>query len=150
MLARGQGTIGRAIMGAAAVAVAAGLTGCKSVSEKYIALEVWKYEKLFGHLPPGFVPPGAAQQAAPGPRICGQGGPCQNGCQGAGEGCDQCAGGEGMQHLPGGPPPVSVGAPAGAPAGPGGSPGPLPAPSATPFRGTSSKPVVISDEVVIP
>ena len=143
MLARGQGTIGRAIMGAAAVAVAAGLTGCKSVSEKYIALEVWKYEKLFGHLPPGFVPPGAAQQAAPGPRICGQGGPCQNGCQGAGEGCDQCAGGDAGHVVPGGVPA------AGAPAGPGGSPGPAMVPTTSQFRGVS-KPVVISDEVVIP
>jgi hypothetical protein len=38
----------------------------------------------------------------------------------------------------------------GAPAGPGGSPGPAMAPTATHFRGAVSKPVVISDEVVIP
>ena len=47
------------------LAAAAGLTGCKTLNERYIALEVWKYEKCFGHLPPGFVPPGTVPAAAP-------------------------------------------------------------------------------------
>lgn len=50
---------------AAAMLAACGFTGCKSLTERYIALEVWKYERCFGHLPPGFVPPNA-QIAAPG------------------------------------------------------------------------------------
>lgn len=146
----GPGISGRAVACGLAVAIATGMVGCKSVSEKYIALEVWKYERLFGHLPPGFVPPGAAQQAAPGPRICGQGGPCQNNCGGGAEGCDQCAGGEAVHSLPGGAPAGGIPPGATAPAGPGGSPGPLPGQPASPFRPTVSKPVVISDEVVIP
>ena len=122
------------------VAVAAvGATGCKSMNEKYIALEVWKYEKCFGHLPPGFVPPGAAQPAAAPPRVCGQGGNCQQPCQTAG--CDQCQGGV----VEGGLPPAGVGVPA----GPGGSPGPA-ASLPTPAGVTAGKPVIISDEVVIP
>ncbi|MFN7811635.1 MAG: hypothetical protein ACK5SI_03100 [Planctomycetia bacterium] len=146
MQVRGRDTIGRAIACGVAVLVGSGLTGCKSVTEKYIALEVWKYEKLFGHLPPGFVPPGAPQPGAAGPRICGQGGPCQTGCQAPAEGCDQCAGVEGGQVLPGGPPPA-----AGAPAGPGGSPGPIgPMSPTSHVRGSVSKPVIISDEMVIP
>ena len=44
-------------------ALVLGAGGCKTLNERYIALEVWKYEKCFGHLPPGFVPPGAATAA---------------------------------------------------------------------------------------
>jgi hypothetical protein len=144
------------------VVAAASLSGCKSLTEKYIALEVWKYEKLFGHLPPGFVPPGAMPPAgAPAMRPCGQAAACQPapcgggehvvGSQMAGGNCDQCHGGT----VEGGLPPgavVSPGMPSGAgalPAGPGGSPGPsagLPTPAAV----SSSRPVVISDEVVLP
>lgn len=146
----------------AMVVVAASLSGCKSLTEKYIALEVWKYEKLFGHLPPGFVPPGAMPPAAaPAMRPCGQAAACQPapcgggehvvGSQMAGGNCDQCHG----ATVEGGLPPgavVSPGMPSGAgalPAGPGGSPGPsagLPTPAAV----SSSRPVVISDEVVLP
>lgn len=119
----------------AALLVAA--SGCKTLSERYIALEVWKYEKCFGHLPPGFVPPGAAAPAAQ-PRVCGQAAACPP----AAAGCDDCQGGivEGGATLPGG---------VGLPAGPGGSPGPgvmMPAPAGV----TAGKPVVISDEVVLP
>jgi hypothetical protein len=144
MTVRGHGGLARLLACGMVLAVGVGLAGCKSVSEKYIALEVWKYEKFFGHLPPGFVQPGAAQPAAAPGRVCGQGGPCQNGCQGQTEGCDQCAGGEGGHVMPGGVPA------AGAPAGPGGSPGPAMVPTTSQFRGAVSKPVVISDEVVIP
>jgi hypothetical protein len=146
----------------ALVVAAASLSGCKSLTEKYIALEVWKYEKLFGHLPPGFVPPGAMPPAAaPAMRPCGQGAACPPapcgggehvvGSQMAGGNCDQCQGGV----VEGGLSPgavVSPGMPSGAgalPAGPGGSPGPsagLPTPAAV----SSSRPVVISDEVVLP
>ena len=133
------------------VATAATLSGCKSLSEKYIALEVWKYEKLFGHLPPGFVPPGAAVQAAPAMRPCGQPAACPpapcgeaSGPALAGGDCNQCQGGvmEGPAH-PGG---TMI---PGVPAGPGGSPGPSAA-MPTAAAVTSSRPVVISDEVVLP
>jgi hypothetical protein len=127
----------------ALVAVAASLGGCKSVSERYIALEVWKYEKCFGHLPPGFAPPGAA--AAPG-RACGQGAPAP--CQAPTTGCDPCqAGGAGGTVIEGGGMPLPAGV--GVPTGPGGSPGPTPG---VPMAGgvTAGKPVVISDEVVMP
>jgi hypothetical protein len=61
----------------AAVVAAVATTGCKSLTERYIALEVWKYEKCFGHLPPGFTPPGAAIAApAAQPRVCGQQAAC--------------------------------------------------------------------------
>jgi hypothetical protein len=126
-------------------ALALAASGCKTLNERYIALEVWKYEKCFGHLPPGFVPPGAA--AAP-PRVCGQGAPCQQACPPA-PGCEGCQGGV----VEGGLPPAGVGMPAGVglPAGPGGSPGigagaGLPTPAGV----TAGRPVVISDEVVIP
>jgi len=135
----------------AVLLAAAGLSGCKSMTEKYIALEVWKYEKLFGHLPPGFVPPGAMPPVAPAAmRPCGQSAPCQAmPCPGGGEqvvgaplaggNCDQCPGGM-----------VDRGMPAGAlPIGPGGAPGPS-AGMPTPATVTSSRPVVISDEVVLP
>lgn len=121
------------------IALVAGLTGCKTLSERYIALEVWKYERCFGHLPPGFVPPGAPQAAAGGPpgRVCGQASNCES--------CDPCQGGmvsggmisggmiEGGTRMPAG---VSV------PLGPGGSPGP--------GTVTAGRPIVISDEVVMP
>ena len=121
------------------IALVAGLSGCKTLSERYIALEVWKYERCFGHLPPGFVPPGAPQAAVAGPpgRVCGQASSCES--------CDPCQGGmasggmvsgemiEGGTRMPAG---VSV------PLGPGGSPGPAGV--------TTSRPIVISDEVVMP
>ena len=47
----------RKVLVSAAVVAAVATTGCKSLTERYIALEVWKYEKCFGHLPPGFTPP---------------------------------------------------------------------------------------------
>jgi hypothetical protein len=138
----------------AAVVVAAGSTGCKTVSERYIALEVWKYEKCFGHLPPGFVPPGAAvAPAASAMRPCGQPSNCceSTPCPSApGEhvaGCNDCQGG-----IVAGGAPMGSGIPVGGtvvpglPAGPGGAPGPMPSGSQV----TTSKPVVISDEVVLP
>lgn len=139
-----------------------GLSGCKSLTEKYIALEVWKYEKLFGHLPPGFVPPGAmpvAGQAAMRPynqpAQCQQA-PCGNeqvvGASMAGSNCDQCQGGGMVEGGMSSGTIVTPGIPAGAgslPVGPGGSPGPS-AGMPTPAAVTSSRPVVISDEVVLP
>ena len=118
------------------------------VAERYIAMEVWKYETCFGHLPPGFTPPGAAIAApAAAPRVCGQQSQSQC-CESApvSTGCNSCEGGGTV--VEGG---VPAGIPAGAvmPAGPGGSPGPgasLPTPAGI----TAGKPVVISDEVVIP
>ena len=112
------------------VLAAASLSGCKSVTEKYIALEVWKYEKLFGHLPPGFVPPGAMPAAAPAARPCGQQqAPCQAApCGGgdhvvgsgmAGDNCNSCQGGVVAGGMPSGAI-MSPGMPAGAlPVGPG-------------------------------
>ena len=142
------------------VLAAASLSGCKSVTEKYIALEVWKYEKLFGHLPPGFVPPGAMPAAAPAMRPCGQQqAPCQAApCGGgdhvvgsgmAGDNCNSCQGGVVAGGMPSGEI-MSPGMPAGAlPVGPGGSPGPS-AGMPTPAAVSSSRPVIISDEVVLP
>ena len=141
------------------VIAAASLSGCKSMTEKYIALEVWKYEKLFGHLPPGFVPPGAMPAAAPAMRPCGQQAPCQAapcgsgdhvvGSAMAGDNCNSCQGGVVSGGMPSGAI-MSPGVPAGAlPVGPGGSPGPS-AGMPTPAAVTSSRPVVISDEVVLP
>jgi hypothetical protein len=145
---------------AAAVVMAAGFTGCKSLNERYIALEVWKYEKCFGHLPPGFVPPGAAvapAAGAPAMRPCGQpsncceGVPCHSASFAPGEhavgaaGCNDCQGAVvegGMPMGAGGTVVPSL------PAGPGGAPGPMP--SGGPAPVTTSKPVVISDEVVLP
>jgi hypothetical protein len=120
------------------IAVAAGLSGCKTLSERYIALEVWKYERCFGHLPPGFVPPAAAQaQSGPPGRICGQAANCES--------CDPCQGGmasgfsEAGVRVPSG---MGVPAGVGVPLGPGGSPGPAGV--------TAGRPIVISDEVVMP
>jgi len=131
------------------LAVAASLSGCKSLSERYIALEVWKYEKCFGHLPPGFTPPGAIAPAAQPARVCSQGGGCPQANT-----CDPCQGGaiEGGMGMPGGMTvPGGMGMPAGVgvPSGPGGSPGPA-ASVPTPAGVTTGKPVIISDEVVIP
>lgn len=119
----------------AAIVVAGSAGGCKALNERYIALEVWKYEKCFGHLPPGFVPPGAAAavpapvMAAPPGRVCGQGGPAP--CAPA-PGCNEC-GGMGMPEG---------GMPMGAPAAMSGAP--------TPAGVTAGRPVIISDELVVP
>lgn len=122
----------RALLVVPVVLAAAGLSGCKSFTERFIALEVWKYERCFGHLPPGFVPPGApAPMAGPPMRTCGQGAPCAqaNPC------CDPCAGAGMGASMGGGMPMMSEGMPMG-----GGSPTPV----------TAGRPVVISDEVVLP
>lgn len=138
---RANGWTARVCAAAAAILMTAGLSGCKSLNERYIALEVWKYEKCFGHYPPGFTPPGAAAaMAAPPARVCGQGNPCPpanacDACQGA-----PMEGGMGMPLPPGG---------IGVPSGPGGSPGPA-ASLPTPAGVTTGRPVVISDEVVLP
>ena len=136
---RASGWIGRATAALVLLAVS-GTSGCKSLNERYIALEVWKYEKCFGHLPPGFVPPGAAQAQAAPPRVCGQAAACQDGCGPAPmSGCNDCAGGgmvEGGMPMGGGHPAPAMAAPA----GPGGAPAGI----------TAGKPVVISDELVVP
>jgi len=156
-------TVARCLPVVLAMAAATGLSGCKSLTEKYIAMEVWKYEKLFGHLPPGFVPPGAMPAAAPAAmRPCGQAAPCQSAPCGGGEhvvgapmaggNCDQCQGGGMVEGGMSSGTIMSPGIPAGAgslPVGPGGSPGPS-AGMPTPAAVTSSRPVVISDEVVLP
>ncbi|MBU6277332.1 MAG: hypothetical protein KGQ61_11910 [Planctomycetes bacterium] len=119
----------------------AGTSGCKTLNERYIALEVWKYERCFGHLPPGFVPPGAGAQPM---RPCGQGAPCA--AAPAAEGCDQCHGSVVEGGLPAGTRVVPD-----LPPGPGGAPTPLPAPAGTmPAPVSAGRPVVISDEVVLP
>ncbi len=128
----------------AAVMAVAAMSGCKSLNERYIALEVWKYEKCFGHLPPGFTPPGAAMPAAAAPRVCGQ---QQGAC------CDSAAPASGCNSCEGQGAMIEAGAPAGVsvPMGPGGSPGPSGGASLpTPAGVTAGKPVIISDEVVIP
>lgn len=129
-----------------ALSIVAATSGCKTLNERYIALEVWKYEKCFGHLPPGFTPPGAAPVAAAAPRVCGQQQQC---CPPApvASGCNSCEGGGGTViegSMPGGiPAGIST------PVGPGGSPGPSAA-VPTPAGVTAGKPIVISDEVVMP
>lgn len=140
---RASGWIGRTAMALVLLAVS-GTSGCKSLNERYIALEVWKYEKCFGHLPPGFVPPGAAAAQAAPPRVCSQPA-CQNGCPPApAAGCNDCAGGtivDGGMPVGGAAAGGMPAAPAiSAPAGPGGAPAGI----------TSGKPVVISDELVVP
>lgn len=141
---RTSGWIGRVAIGAVLV-TATGSIGCKTLNERYIALEVWKYEKCFGHLPPGFVPPGAQAPAAPPPRVCGQAAPCQNGCQGMPmAGCNDCGGMSGgtMGGMSGGMMMEGgMGAMGGMPAGAAGP---------TPAGVTAGKPVVISDELVVP
>ena len=141
---------GRSVLVGCAVLAAMTAGGCKTLNERYIALEVWKYEKCFGHYPPGFTPPGAAvtPAAAPAMRPCGQPSDC---CQSAAAmpagmagGCNECQGSMAGGGTPIGGVPVGAGAPS-LPAGPGGSPGPLP-----PGAVSASKPVVISDEVVLP
>lgn len=124
---RASGWIGR-LLAVGLLAAAAGTSGCKTLSERYIALEVWKYERCFGHLPPGFVPPGAPPPAAAGPqgRICGQSAGCQPACPGVPMGCNDCGG----TAIDGGIP-LSSGMP-------------------TPAGVTAGKPVVISDELVVP
>ncbi len=114
----------------AAIVVASGASGCKALNERYIALEVWKYERCFGHLPPGFVPPGAQAppMAAPPGRVCGQAGPAPCAPPPM-AGCNECGGmsGHGMPMVPGGAP---------------GMP--------TPAGVTAGRPVIISDELVVP
>jgi hypothetical protein len=169
---RMQEWMSRLLVGGA-LAVALSSTGCKSLNERYIALEVWKYERCFGHFPPGFVPPGAAAAtAAAPPRVCGQGAPCAAAAPCAGgesvamDNCNSCQGGTVEGGLPAGTTivpgsstihPGATTLPGGAgapmlPAGPGGAPGPVPSAGiptlATPV--SSSRPVVISDEVVLP
>jgi hypothetical protein len=123
---------------AAAVVVASGAGGCKTLNERYIALEVWKYERCFGHLPPGFVPPGAAApaMAAPGGRVCGQAAPaaCAPAPCAQTSGCNECGG---MGMAEGGMP--MMGPPAGAVSG-----------APTPAGVTAGRPVIISDELVVP
>jgi hypothetical protein len=130
--------MGRATAAVVVLAVG-GASGCKTLNERYIALEVWKYERCFGHLPPGFVPPGAQAPAAPPPRVCGQAAPCQNGCPPGMPtgGCNDCGGGmSGGMMMEGG-----MGSMGGMPAG---------AAMPTPAGVTAGKPVVISDELVVP
>jgi hypothetical protein len=141
---RASGWMRRATAALVLLAVG-GTSGCKTLNERYIALEVWKYERCFGHLPPGFVPPGAAAAQAAAPRVCGQAAGCQNGCAPAATGgCNDCAEGgivEGGMPMGGMPMGGMPAAPAmAAPAGPGGAPVGI----------TAGKPVVISDELVVP
>lgn len=130
---------------------AIGTVGCKSLNEAYLRMEVWKYERCFGHLPPGFVPTAvAAPMAGPAMQPCGQAAPvgmapCAPApCQGAAasavvsEGCSGCNGSTTSGAI------VTEGVPVGGPAGA------IVTPSPTPAAVTSSKPVVISDEVVLP
>ena len=139
----------RGLVAGLALVAAVSAGGCKTLNERYIALEVWKYEKCFGHLPPGFTPPGAAIAApAAAPRVCGQ--PTQQCCESApaATGCSTCEGGG---TVVAGGMPTSMPAGVSVPVGPGGSPGPgAGAALPTPAGITASKPVVISDEVVIP
>jgi len=143
----------RGLLASLALTAVVSATGCKSFNERYIAMEVWKYERCFGHLPPGFTPPGAAIAApAAAPRVCGQQQSqcCESAPSMASTGCNSCVGGGTVVEggMPGG---IPGGMPAGVsvPAGPGGSPGPA-ASLPTPAGVTAGKPVVISDEVVIP
>jgi hypothetical protein len=61
---RASGWIGRATAALVLLAVS-GTSGCKSLNERYIALEVWKYEKCFGHLPRGSCPPARPRPRRP-------------------------------------------------------------------------------------
>lgn len=121
----------RALACVPVVLAAAGLTGCKSLSERYIAFEVWKYERCFGHLPPGFTPAGAVAPpltAPAGMRPCSA--PACPPC-GPVDPCNGCGGGMAMggTAMGGRMVPTEAGLP-------------------QPVR--ASKPVVISDEVVLP
>ena len=49
--------LGRSLLLGGAMFASLTSGGCKTLNERYIALEVWKYEKCFGHYPPGFTPP---------------------------------------------------------------------------------------------
>jgi hypothetical protein len=115
----------RALVCVPVVLAAAGLTGCKSLSERYLAFEVWKYERCFGHLPPGFTPAGAVPPPMAAPAAMR---PCSAPCQpcAAADPCSSC--GNGMPMV-GGMVSSEVGMP-------------------QPVR--ASKPVIISDEVVLP
>lgn len=137
--------LGRSLLVGGAVLAALSSGGCKALNERYIALEVWKYEKCFGHYPPGFTPPGAAvAPAAAAMRPCGQQSDCCQSAPMASSGCNECGGGIVEGGMPMGGPAGGAGAPS-LPMGPGGSPGPMPSGAVS-----ASKPVVISDEVVLP
>jgi hypothetical protein len=123
-------------LAAAAIVVAGSAGGCKTMSERYIALEVWKYERCFGHLPPGFVPPGVAQPSPMGQpgRACGQAGPAPC-APPQSMGCNDCGGMSGSSMMQGG-------MPMGPSMGASGMP--------TPAGVTAGRPVIISDELVVP
>ena len=114
------------------VLAAAGLTGCKSLSERYIKFEVWKYERCFGHLPPGFTPNGAIPPRVAAPAAMQ---PCSApGCQPCASvsPCNTCGGGvpmAGSTMMPSTMMPTTV---------------------SSPQTIRASKPVMISDEVVLP
>ena len=46
-----RGMFGRIMLVGVAVLGACSAGGCKTFTERYIALAVWKYEKCFGHYP---------------------------------------------------------------------------------------------------
>jgi len=133
----------RRALGVMVIGATMASSGCKTLSERYIALEVWKYERCFGHLPPGFVPPGAAQAPQP-MRTCAPEAPCA--AAPAQAGCEPCHGGVADGGLPAGARIVPD-----LPPGPGGAPTPLPTPAGgVPAPVSAGRPVVISDEVVLP
>jgi len=101
-------------------------SGCRSMNDAYIRMETWKYEKCFGEPPPGYMPL-TANRAAPAMA------PCQpaNNCQAA-PACQACQDGQISGGGSGGGAAVMM-----APPGPAGSV-------------TSGRPVIISDEIVLP
>jgi hypothetical protein len=119
----------------AASALLAGGSGCKTLSERYIALEVWKYERCFGHAPPGFVGGSAAAPAAMRPCSGPTAAPCAPAP--AAPPCDACGGAAGMAAPP------MMGGPVMAEGGIG-----LPTPAPVPV--SAGRPVIISDEIVSP
>lgn len=130
----------RPAMALLAIGLLSAVGGCKTLSERYIALEVWKYERCFGHPPPGFVGGPAAAAGATGMRPCGSpaAAPCAPAQAPMAGNCDACGGAAGMAGGPvmGGVPVVS-------------EPGigiPTPAPSPV----SAGRPVIISDEIVSP
>jgi hypothetical protein len=135
---RGRGRLALGLVAASVLLSAGG--GCKTLSERYIALEVWKYERCFGHPPPGFVggPAAAAAPAAMRPCSGPAGAPCAPAYAAAPGGCDACGGAPGMAG-----PPMMGGAPMMADPGIG-MPTPAPAPM------SAGRPVIISDEIVSP